>query len=358
VNPDGAALVLDALREPDRLASLDVRAWDRLLPAARNAGVLARLAALAADRGLDARLPEDVLDHLRAVRTLAAHHARSVRWEVHRIRHALRATGSPIVLLKGAAYVLAELPAGRGRLVSDVDVLVPRERLDAVERALLDAGWEPIKLEPYDQRYYRTWMHELPPLRHRERRTVVDVHHNILPESGRLRPDARAILRSARRIDEPELYVPAPADLVLHCAAHLFEDDLAGGLRDLADLDALLRQLGSDRELWRELVPRARALDLTRPLFYGLRLAARLLGTPIPAAVLEAAAIGRPPLPVVATMDALASRALTSDGRPSIGATDEAARWLLYARAHWNRMPPWLLVRHLGRKAARRWSER
>jgi len=31
------------------------------------------------------------------------------------------------------------------------------------------------------------------------------------------------------------------------------------------------------------------------------------------------------------------------------------ARWLIYARAHWLRMPPMLLVRHLGRKAIRGW---
>ena len=244
VRNDAASLVLEVLRDPGQVLGLDRHGWERLLPAARHSGVLARIAALVAERDLDPRLPAEVVDHLQAIRTLARHHERSVRWEVDRIRHVLRATGSPIVLLKGAAYVLAELEVARGRLVSDVDILVPRERLEDVERTLLAAGWDPIKLEPYDQRYYRTWMHELPPLRHRQRQTVVDVHHNILPESGRLHPDPREILRAARTIAAPDLLVPAPEDLALHCAAHLFEADLGGGLRDLADFDALLRELG------------------------------------------------------------------------------------------------------------------
>ncbi len=38
-----------------------------------------------------------------------------------------------------------------------------------------------IKSDPYDDLYYRRWMHELPPLVHSERGQLVDVHHTILP---------------------------------------------------------------------------------------------------------------------------------------------------------------------------------
>jgi hypothetical protein len=41
--------------------------------------------------------------------------------------------------------------------------LVPRERLDDVQEALLAAGWEWVKEDAYDDLYYRRWMHELPP---------------------------------------------------------------------------------------------------------------------------------------------------------------------------------------------------
>ena len=50
-------------------------------------------------------------------------------------------------------------------------------------------GWLRMKIDPYDDRYYRVWMHEIPPLRHRERKTEIDLHHTILPRTSRLKPD-------------------------------------------------------------------------------------------------------------------------------------------------------------------------
>jgi len=190
-------LLLGALRDPLCLGRLEIHAWSELLPAARRAGVLARLAHLTQQRGVDDALPPRARQQLAAARPLAEQHARILRWEVSRIRDALSALDVRLVLLKGAAYVLAGLPAGRGRLASDVDVLVPRGRIAEVERALLARGFRSMKLHPYDQRYYRTWSHELPPLRHERRRSVVDVHHTILPLTGRVHPDPEKLLAAA-----------------------------------------------------------------------------------------------------------------------------------------------------------------
>ena len=72
--------------------------------------------------------------------------------------------GQRWLLLKGGGYVAAGLPPGTGRRVADIDVLVPRADLARVEQLLRDHGWEFPDLDPYDERYYREWMHELPPL--------------------------------------------------------------------------------------------------------------------------------------------------------------------------------------------------
>ncbi|MFX6435483.1 nucleotidyltransferase family protein, partial [Acinetobacter baumannii] len=70
----------------------------------------------------------------------------------------------------------------------------PRDALDAVEAALLGAGWEWVKPDPYDDAYYRRWMHELPPLIHHERDRMIDVHHTILPLTAQPKPDAAALI--------------------------------------------------------------------------------------------------------------------------------------------------------------------
>jgi hypothetical protein len=262
------------------------------------------------------------------------------------------------VLLKGAAYVFAGLPAARGRLVTDIDILVPRDALVEVERALVAAGWEHMKLHPYDQRFYRQWSHELPPLRHHRRGSVIDVHHTILPVSGRLKPDATKLLDAARPLAGLPLWTLSPEDMVLHGAAHLFQDgDLAGTVRDLVDADALLRHFGGHGpEFWDRLAPRARELGLARPLYYTLRFAHRLLETPIPARVLAEVDAVRPPAPVRALMDRLVTRSLLPLAGDHRTLGEESARLLLYIRSHWLRMPPGQLATHLVRKAARRWT--
>lgn len=349
--------VLGALRDPADVASLSLGQWDDLLRRARNAGVLWRLAELIRRAGVEDTLSPKVQDHLLAARRLADHHRRCVRWEANRLHRALAPTGAQVVLLKGAAYILADLPPARGRLVSDVDILVPKRRLRAVEQALLAGGWEPMKLDLYDQRYYRTWMHELPPLQHRQRGSVVDVHHTILPESGRLHPDADALLAAARPVKGSGLYMLSPADMVLHGAVHLFQDgDLAGGLRDLIDLDDLLRHFGrGEPAFWRELAGRARRHRLQRPLYYALHFAQLILDAPVPPEVRRWARAGRPPWPTGPLMDRLATRALLGDEAPGRGWLAPTARFLLYARSHWLRMPPFLLAQHLTRKALRKW---
>jgi len=297
---------------------------------------------------------------LLAVAAVAEYHQRSVRWEMNRLRHALRDVEVRTVLLKGAAYVMGGLPVARGRLVNDVDILVPRCSLEAVEQALRGHGWEPLAHDQYDDYYYRTWMHELPPLRHRDRGAVIDVHHTILPLTGRLHPDPQLLLDAARPISGGDFYALAPEDTVLHAAAHAFQDgDLAGGLRDLTDLDILLRHFAeAESGFWERLVPRAERLQLMRPLYYGLRYAQKLWRTPVPEEAVAAVRTARPAWPLRRLMDALVTRALVPTIEDGASRTADLARLLLYIRSHWLRMPPWLLARHLARKTIRRYVAR
>jgi hypothetical protein len=128
---------------------------------------------------------------------------------------------------------------------------------------------------------------------------------------------------------------------------------LSHGLRDLSDLDLLLRQFGSDVDFWRRLVDRAREMDLARPLYYGLRSTRLILGTPVPEAALAGAQSAAPTGPVATLMDGLWWRALRSQHATAAPRFTGVALFLLYVRAHWLRMPPLLLMRHLTVKALR-----
>lgn len=346
--------VFAALKQPEATVSWTAAQWEMLVRQARTADLLGRIAALLDDRGLLERVPSAPRAHLVAAQRLAAAQVEEVRREVAHIVKALSRTGVDIVLLKGAAYLFAGLPAADGRIFSDIDILVPQKALAEVEAALMLHGWATSHHEPYDQRYYRKWMHELPPMRHATRGTVLDVHHSIAPLSGRLKPDSRKLLAASRVLaGQSRLKVLAPADMVLHSATHLFlNEELRHGLRDLADFDSLLRHFSALPSFWPQLAARATELELERPLYYGLRYAAAMLGTPLPE---EAAKCGaRPAVGVQALMDALFVRALQPEHASAADWLTPLARWALYVRAHWLRMPPLLLARHLAVKAFRR----
>ena len=251
------------------------------------------------------------------------------------------------------AYVLADLPNARGRLFSDIDILVPESDLDRVESALMLNGWTTLQHDAYNQRYYRQWMHEIPPMRHSKRGTVIDVHHAILPRTARIRADSARMRSSAIPVvGYPNLFVFQPVDMVLHSATHLIhEGELDKGLRDLVDLDLMLRHFARDDGFWPALERRATEVGLTRPLHYALRHAILILDTPVPPGMRIAADSWGPPAPMRLLMDALFSRALRPNHPTASDRFTSLARWMLYVRAHWLRMPMHLLAYHLTRKA-------
>lgn len=346
------ALLADALMHPQGLQHLTLAQWDLLVRQARHANLLGRLAVLADTLPAREALPEPVRRQLESALVLTRHQRRVVRWEVDRIRRALEHTNIPVVLLKGAAYVMADLPAAQGRLFQDIDIMVPRENLADVETLLRLHGWFVGQVTPYDQKYYRTWMHELPPLRHFKRNTVLDVHHSILPLTARLKPDAARLIEGSLPLaGERDVRVLAPVDMVLHSATHLFHDgELEHGLRDLVDLDSLLRHFAT-QAFWDELPVRARELDLARPLYYALHYTATILSTPVPPGVISALAPARPNPVLSFIMDALFRRALAPDHPSCDDRFTALARGCLYVRSHYLRMPLHLLIPHLLRKA-------
>lgn len=344
------------LRDPSAAAAFQVSDWELLLRHARAEALTGSVAALLDSAGQGSAPPPAARRQLAWGATLAGKHEQDMRYEIARIRRALAGFKASVVFLKGAAYLLMGLPNARGRIFSDVDLLTPRSALKDAEKALVLAGWLPQKTDPYDQRYYREWMHEAPPLRHVRRGTVVDLHHAILPPTARPRIDMERLLADAREAPGADgALVLAPVDLTLHAIAHAFYDGFfEHGLRDLWDVTSLLRHFSATEErFWTELVDRAIQLDLGRTLWHALRYAKLALGAPVPDSAVDALRAQAPSPPVQLLMDWMVLRA-TAPNHPSCGGVDvRLSRLSLYIRSHYLRMPLRLLLPHLARKAIR-----
>lgn len=344
------APLLRALRAPTAVQQFNAAEWELAVQQARAAQLLGRLGALVGQAGID--VPAAVGRHFTAMDSVVHKQHDAVRWEVGRIAQALARTGAPVLLLKGAAYVMCGAPAALGRTFSDVDILVPKPALDATETALQVHGWVTAAAGEYDQRYYRQWMHELPPMVHLQRQTTLDVHHNILPETARIQTRPDLLLESRQAVPgHGNVYVPAPVDQILHSACHLFhEGQWRNGLRDLSDLDLLLRgYLGGDGTV-DALQARAQSLNLQIPLTYALRCAHRVFQTPLPPGTTDRFRQGR-------WMEGVFVGAARSAHHSLAGASTRWMEAALYIRSHYLRMPLRLLLPHLLHQAVARESD-
>lgn len=345
--------LLEVLRNPHRMTELSPLQWTEMMRRTRRNGLIGRLASYAAELGIIDELPPAVQRQIRSVAVLVASNHRMLIWEMDRIKRALKGIDAPVVMLKGAAYVLGEHRLAEGRVCSDIDIMVRREDLETVEKALQDYGWIGGEPGTYNDRYYRKWMHEIPPMRHRERLTVVDLHHNILPLTARIQINASAFIDRSRPSPEPRFLIFAPVDLVIHAAVHMMYDgDLNERLRDLLDIHEMLIEFSEDPAFFTELMSRARRRRVQRPVFYALYFSAKLLGTSIPPALWNEGAGGRPNALILSIMSRIVPHALMPDlpdKKPSRKV--RRARFLLFIRSHWLRMPPFMLLRHLAIKA-------
>jgi hypothetical protein len=331
-----ARLLVRALRDPASIGECD---WSALIAAARAEQLIGSLAFRLQGRAV----PPRVEAILAAARRDAAQARTQALWEAEMARRATADLDVPMILLKGTAFHAAGLDASVGRSVGDLDILVPRDRIEEVEVALIAAGWERMKAaDGYDDRYYRRWMHELPPLVHRTRDRMIDVHHTILPLTARPRPNAAALIADSVLL-ENGLRILSPEDMVIHAAAHLFADgDLAGGLRNLWDIDRLLRQFAAaDRDFWAKLGWRAERHQLRAAVARAVALSRDLYATPVP-----------PSWRTRRATDALfRARLLARNGWGQ--EKRKLLRFAFYLRGHWLRMPPLMLARHLWIKATR-----
>ena len=343
---------LQALRQPQLTLSWSLADWQRVVRLARRLRLLARLAHSVATAGLMDAVPQPAQRHLLSERRLSLWRSNAMVWTFERVAQTLAEAPYPRVLLKGAAYIGQGLPIASGRLPSDLDILVPREHVADAQARLIAAGWVEHELDAHDQAYYHDLSHEVPPMSHPVLALELDLHHNILPPVARTHVDAALLLAQLRPSKWRGWQVFQPMDQVLHSASHLFLDsELRDRVRDLADLDGLLRHFGTDPAFWQGLPARAQQLDLAEPLALAVHFTTKWLQTPVPPQFqAEAEALGPKGVrkAYLRTLFESVLMPTEPDDRPRF--SQGLAAQALLVRYHRQRLPLRLLVPHLWHK--------
>jgi len=347
------AILIQVLSEPQLLQSLNVQQWQTLLGQATASQLVGRLNYLMDIN--DFTKPEYVKWHLESAYKVAEKQRQQAIVEFIEVPKALESIVTQLIFLKGSAYIAKNLPCSYGRTFSDIDVLVNKNELTKVERILKFSNWLKTEVDDYDEQYYRTWMHEIPPLYHVTRGSVLDVHHNILPSTNKHTPIAESFeLESVYIEGVGNITTLSDIDLCIHNAVHLFtESEFHHGLRDLSDFDLLLRHFQkSNIKFVDQLIVRSKELGLFDYTRLAIRYSHLTFNTPLGSTLLFE----------------LKNRSVLSGYIqdfcfqnlfiPNHGSCRtwkfSLAIWLLYWRGHLIRMPLRLLIPHLCRKSFKR----
>ncbi len=323
--------------------------WNQLLKEGYATRLLARIYYHLNKHQLVSVIPEQLLWHFESAKRYADAHQRDMLIEVNYVNHAFKISGQTPIYLKGIAYLIAGDEAAQGRVFSDLDVYINARNLPTVERFLHWQGWSAGEVDEYDEQYYRKWMHEIPALVHKTRGSTLDVHHNLLPLTSKIKINAEKIEKNALI----ELKVLAPEDRIIHSIVHLFlESEFEKGMRDMTDIDLLFHQYQrQDKDFMRKVVSRSHELGVELLVFYALRYLKMYLNTSVDNNTLMLFSHIMPNKLKLMLMDKLFGNVLFNPMSLNRSLNNRLAHFLMFLRGHYLRMPMHLLIPHLFHKA-------
>ena len=284
--------------------------WASLLAVAdwhRVTGVLART--LDSDQPVPASVRAELAaTHLHdTARSLVFDRARAG------VSRSLGACGVPAMLLKGAALVEVVYPETSMRDMSDLDVLVPADRVADATAALVQAGYAPLE-EPPDGPPSRPARHDAK-LVAPDGVVAVELHRHLVDGVDPARFDVAELWSRARPGGSGDHVVPAPHDLLLHVALHFVagrEVRSEGALSQVRDIAWVAERGGVD---WSALADVSRRFGVRARVQLAL-VATRQLGllrAPAAPMRLDELDPGR-------VREFLSTRVLTDRARPPFGA--------------------------------------
>lgn len=276
------------------VSSLSPQDWVEIEAAARGQG----LTLLTYDRlsRVNSLVPTAVQGRLRDAYLKAT--ARNMVMLHHggAVLNALCDRGLEVIVLKGL-YLAEAVYKGIGlRTFDDIDLLLHRSDLPAALEVMRGMGYELSTW--YDPDDPNRDIKHVPPLM-KKGAPIVELHWTILEEDepfaiGVEGMWARSVTAEIAGVKVQGL---SAEDLLLHLNLHLtYQHRLAAGVRNLYDIDAVIRQSGVD---WTRLVTTAREWDAERVTWLTLRLLQEIAGTPLPCEVLERLLLETPDLAIV-----------------------------------------------------------
>lgn len=325
--------------------------WETVIRVLRHDGLLARTSFQLEKQDLLDGLPPYAKKHLKNAAKLADNQHSSILFECEQIRKSTNQYATRFYLLKGAAYVFCRNNTSLGRTFGDIDLLVDKNQIKGIESTLLLHGWLHDDIDDYDIAYYRNWAHEIAPIKHASRGSVIDLHHNLIPPVSGRAPKIEFFTENAIECDG--FFVLRPAAMTLHSIVHLFfNEEFPHGLRDLNDIHLLITQYNSEN-FWQDLYDLATTCGFTLELYLACRYSRRFFQTTIPTELIAKLEEKHGNRLSIMIWDFMFTRTLDTK-HPLYGNwTRSLAVFMAFVRGHFLKMPFPILIRHVLHKSYR-----
>jgi hypothetical protein len=336
--------VCQAFIAPETTLAFTAKQWQQLVLILRHQQLLASYSSVFKQADIFQQLPTQTQRHFLNADALAENHKKQVLFEAFELQRELAGKQQYLIFLKGAGYTLSGAQVGDTRVYNDIDILADKESIDVIEKRLCLLGWLSEELTEHDEKYYRKWAHEIPPLRHGKRGTIVDVHHNIVPIISGRQVDADKFAKNSVTTKEG-FQILSFAAMTLHSLIHLFfNEEVKKGYRDLIDIHTLITT-NNNKEFWLSLMTLANETEFELELFLACRYAKKILRTEIPDFAQDK--INQFCPWNIAFLDFIYEKALKPNHpvcRPKFFAV---AEFTVLIRGHFQKMPLHILIYHL-----------
>ncbi|HVH25700.1 MAG TPA: nucleotidyltransferase family protein [Vicinamibacterales bacterium] len=209
------------------------------------------------------------------------------------LKDLLRALGRrnrPVILLKGAALAATVYRNAALRPMGDVDLLIRRDDLSEVEKLFEDFGYILDDGHRLRNEWYRAHHYHLTFQKRLGNPFTMccEIHWRIDRPGSRFAIDINGVWAraTAASVDDVDLRVLSPEDLLLHLCLHTCKHHLVGGFRAFCDIAAVVQRHGRSLD-WEQVRTRALEWRIGPFVYVPLRVAQELLGVDVPASVLS-----------------------------------------------------------------------
>ncbi len=221
------------------------RDWRALVALASETLTIGTLADALLSAPAVTKVPQNIRDLLVDVRDRARERNARLKKQFFELLPALNAIGVEPIVMRGMARLLAG-SGEKSRLLSDIDLLVPLDRLEDCTRSLLELGYGPFRTS--DEK-------DVPSVFCRSRDVgMVDVHTQLQPSYlklgyGELAPDCSSV-----DVGPGRTLMPSPTCQLLFTIVHdqLHDGDYWRGLVDMRHLVDIHR-IGAQGVNWADL---------------------------------------------------------------------------------------------------------